>query len=168
MSLSHSLSLALTALTTEPNSHKHSLPQYWKIMGSHHRIFLWGSQILKALSLLSFCSFWPLRLGGKNTHRRSGFVIWRSLPPTLSFFHSAFSCPSFHPDLHIRLITMRWYLYLCLSLLLMYNTSTGLFLYVFVLSSVMRTGYKRGRVNPFFLEFSQGEMEGLRISNRTV
>jgi len=30
----------------------------------------------------------------------------------------------------------------------------------------MQTGYKRGRVSWFFIEFSQGEMEGLRRTER--
>lgn len=73
-----SLSLSLFALTTEPNSHKHSLPQYWKIMRYRHRIFLRGSQNLKALSLslLSFCSFWSLPLSWWQKHTQEEWLCY--------------------------------------------------------------------------------------------
>ncbi len=98
MSLSLSLSLPWPLDPARTNTHYGNTGKSCDIATGYSREALktWkrSLSLSLSLSLLSFCSFWsPLCLDGK-IHRRSGFVIWRSLPPTLSlslcFFLSFF------------------------------------------------------------------------------
>lgn len=90
------LSLSLS-LTTEPNPAQTlitTILENHEISPQDIPVRLSKLESSLSLSCHSVHSGPSLCLGGKNTHRRSGFVIWRSLPPTLSlslcFFLSFF------------------------------------------------------------------------------